>query len=59
MQTMTTAEFFKMRVEAEITSCEIADYAGCTRKLMLMVETGKAPVEAWMVAVLREMIAKR
>jgi DNA-binding transcriptional regulator YiaG len=56
---MTNAEFDRIRREAEITSAELAAYAGATPRELLMVETGKAPVQGWMVKVLNEMIEKR
>lgn len=56
---MTNQQFDTMRREHEITSVEIAHYAGCTVKEMLNVETGRAPVQKWMVKVLNEMIAKK
>lgn len=56
---MTNAEFDTTRRDAEITSAELANYAGASVRELLAVETGRAPVQSWMVAVLNEMISKR
>jgi len=56
---MTNDEFNRMRREAEITSAEIADFAGCTRKEMYLVETHRLPVQNWMVSCLLRLIAQR
>jgi hypothetical protein len=56
---MTNAEFDTIRRNAEITSVELANYAGATPRELLMVETGRAMVQKWMIAVLNEMIIKR
>lgn len=53
---MTNQEFDAMRREAEITSAQIANYAGATVKELLMVETGKAPVKPWMIRALKFLI---
>ena len=52
---MTNEAFNKARREAEITSAELADFIGCTRKEMLLVESYKIPVAAWMVSALDQM----
>ena len=54
---MTNADFDTMRREAEISSAELADYMGASRRLMLQVETGREPVTQGMVACLKAMIA--
>ena len=46
---MNNTQFDKFRREAEVTSAQIADWAGCTRKHMLNVETGHEPVQPWMI----------
>lgn len=56
---MGNAEFDALRREAEITSVELAHYAGASVRELLSVETGRLPVQPWMVAVLKEMIAKK
>ena len=56
---MTNEQFDKMRREAEVTSVEIANYAGATVKELLMVETGKAPVQAWMISALNDIVARK
>jgi DNA-binding transcriptional regulator YiaG len=56
---MTNTEFDTIRRNAEITSAEIANYAGATVRELLGVESGRVQVQPWMIAVLNEMIAKR
>lgn len=56
---MTNQQFDTMRREYEITSVELANYAGASVKELLAVETGRAPVQDWMIKVLQEMINKK
>lgn len=52
---MTNEQFDKFRREAEVTSAEIADLVGCTRRHMLNVETGREPVQQWMIKAVEEL----
>jgi hypothetical protein len=56
---MTNQEFDALRRENEITSVEIANYAGATVKELLLVETGRAPVQSWMITSLNFLINKK
>ena len=56
---MTNSDFDAMRREAEISSTELADYMGASRRFMLQVETGREPVTPGMVACLKAMMADR
>ena len=56
---MTNEQFDTMRRNAEITSVEIADYAGATVIELLEVETCRAPVQNWMIACLNALIEEK
>ena len=58
-ENLTNEQFSDLRRNLRITSVEIADYAGYSRKLMLDEETGREPVAEWMVSVLRALEAKK
>jgi DNA-binding transcriptional regulator YiaG len=56
---MTNQKFDTIRRNAEITSTELANYAGATPRELLMVETGRVAVQPWMVSILNEMIERK